>query len=205
MFTGIVKGVCEVVSLTQQQALSTLGIAIPVAWRDGLTHGASIAVNGTCLTVVREDEEAVYFDAMIETLRRTSLGRLQVGDRVNIERAARFNDEIGGHLLSGHVIDQVTVRTIEYPDEHNCRMVFDVPAQWMKYILPKGYIGLDGCSLTVGEVDETGFSVYLIPETRKLTLFGERQQGDHINLEVDSQTQATVDTVERLLLQRGLA
>lgn len=111
MFTGIVQGMAEVVVLKRKEQLSTLGLALPPATRDGLQVGGSVAINGVCLTVVEWDDRAVYFDAMIETLRLTNLGGLQQGDQVNFERAARFSDEIGGHLMSGHVIDQVELTT----------------------------------------------------------------------------------------------
>ena len=205
MFTGIVQGVAEVTSLEKKQQLSTLGLALPEAQREGLQVGASVAINGVCLTVTHWDEQQVFFDAMVQTLKITNLGELEQGSQVNFERAARFSDEIGGHLMSGHVIDQVRLAQREELDENNLRLVFAVPAQWMKYVFPKGYIGLNGCSLTIAEVDEQGFSVYLIPETRRATTFGEMPEGTLVNLEIDPQTQVTVDTVERVLAQRGLA
>lgn len=205
MFTGIVQGVVPVAELTRQQNLTTLGLPLPATAREGLQVGASVAINGVCLTVTHWNTQAVYFDAMIETLRRTNLGGLKQGDLVNFERAARFSDEIGGHLMSGHVIDQVQLIQRQELDENNLRLEFRVPSQWMKYVFPKGYIGLNGCSLTLGEVEEDRFSVYLIPETRRATTFGELPEGSAVNLEIDPQTQVTVDTVERVLLQRGLA
>ncbi|SFC12409.1 riboflavin synthase alpha chain [Marinospirillum celere] len=205
MFTGIVQGVTEVAELEQKTNLSTLALNLPEPARQGLQVGASVAINGVCLTVTHWQDERVYFDAMIETLRLTNLGQLQVGSRVNYERAARISDEIGGHLMSGHVIDQVTLTGRQEMDENNLRLEFSVPSTWMKYIFPKGYIGLNGCSLTIAEVGEQSFSVYLIPETRRATTFGEMPEGTPVNLEVDPQTQVTVDTVERVLAQRGLA
>ncbi|MDR9467100.1 riboflavin synthase subunit alpha [Marinospirillum sp.] len=205
MFTGIVQGVVEVPRLEAKNNLTTLGLALPRETREGLQVGASVAINGVCLTVTHWDEQAVYFDAMIETLRTTNLGGLLQGSEVNYERAARFSDEIGGHLMSGHVIDQVQLSSRQELDENNLRLEFTVPEQWMKYIFPKGYIGLNGCSLTVGEVESNRFSVYLIPETRRATTFGTMPEGTPVNLEIDPQTQVTVDTVERVLAQRGLA
>lgn len=202
MFTGIVQGMAKLVSLECKTNLSTFGINLPAAVREGLQVGASVAMNGVCLTVVRWDDQAVYFDAMIETLRLTNLGALKEGDLVNFERAARFQDEIGGHLMSGHVIDQVTLTARQELDEENLRLEFTVPEQWMKYIFAKGYIGLNGCSLTVGEVEENRFSVYLIPETRRATTFGAMPEGTQVNLEIDPQTQVIVDTVERVVAAR---
>ena len=205
MFTGIVQGVARVAHLEAKNNLTTLGLALPEAAREGLQVGASVAINGVCLTVTHWDAGAVYFDAMIETLRTTNLGEVQQGTAVNFERAARFSDEIGGHLMSGHVIDQVELTARQELDENNLRLEFTVPDQWMKYIFAKGYIGLNGCSLTVGEVEANRLSVYLIPETRRATTFGEMPEGTGVNLEIDPQTQVTVDTVERVLAQRGLA
>ena len=204
MFTGIVQGVAEVAHLEAKNNLTTLGLALPQETRQGLQVGASVAINGVCLTVTHWDEQAVYFDAMIETLRTTNLGGLLQGSEVNYERAARFSDEIGGHLMSGHVIDQVQLTSRQELDENNLRLELTVPEQWMKYIFAKGYIGLNGCSLTVGEVEGNRFSVYLIPETRRATTFGTMPEGTPVNLEIDPQTQVTVDTVERVLAQRGL-
>lgn len=203
MFTGIVQGMAEVVVLKRKDNLSTLGLALPPATRDGLQVGGSVAINGVCLTVVEWDDQAVYFDAMIETLRLTNLGALQQGDPVNFERAARFSDEIGGHLMSGHVIDQVALTVRQELDENNLRLEFTADPRWMKYIFSKGYIGLNGCSLTLAEVTENRFSVYLIPETRRATTFGDMPLGSKVNLEIDPQTQVIVDTVERVMASRS--
>jgi riboflavin synthase len=140
---------------------------------------------------------------MQATLKHTNLGELAVGDWVNIERAARFGDEIGGHNMSGHialtaVIDQV----IDTPN--NRTVWFAMPQESMKYVLAKGYIGIDGCSLTIGEVEQARFSVHLIPETLERTLFGRRAEGERVNIEFDPQTQAIVDTVERVLASKSL-
>jgi len=204
MFTGIVQGVARLQHLEQKTNLSTLGVQLPATAREGMQVGASVAINGVCLTLVGWDEQVVYFDAMIETLRLTNLGHLKVGDNVNFERAARFQDEIGGHLMSGHVIDQVRLTSRQELDKENLRLEFTVPEEWMKYIFAKGYIGLNGCSLTVGEVEADRFSVYLIPETRRATTFGTLPEGAQVNLEIDPQTQVIVDTVERVMAARGI-
>lgn len=203
MFTGIVQGMARLEHLESKTNLSTFGINLPAAAREGLQVGASVAMNGVCLTVVRWDDQAVYFDAMIETLRLTNLGALQQGDVVNFERAARFQDEIGGHLMSGHIIDQVELTARQELDAENLRLEFTAPEQFMKYIFAKGYIGLNGCSLTVGEVEANKFSVYLIPETRRATTFGTMPEGAQVNLEIDPQTQVIVDTVERIMNARA--
>lgn len=165
---------------------------------EGLQIGASVAINGTCLTVRTIHAAEVSFDAIAQTLKVTNLGNLQAGTVVNIERAARFGDEIGGHVLSGHIMDQVTVLDVQ-DSAHNRVVWMQRPAHLAAFLLDKGYVALNGCSLTIAEVQDDRFAVYLIPETRDVTTFGEVQPGDRINLEVDAQTQAVVETVRRLL------
>ena len=200
MFTGIVQGTAEVKSIDKRNELSRLGIQFPVTALANVAHGASIAINGTCLTVSEFTDSIVYFDVMMETLRVTNLGNLDESSIVNFERAAKFGDEIGGHLLSGHIHTTVSVVKIEKP-ENNCIITFEVPQDWVKYILPKGFVAVNGCSLTVGEVLNNQFNVYLIPETLDITTFGGISLETEINLEVDHQTQTIVDTVERLGLK----
>lgn len=201
MFTGIVQTTLTIASLEQKPGLSTFALDLPATMLAGLTLGASVALNGTCLTVTKIDGTRVYFDAMAQTLRLTNLGQLKQGDKVNAERAARIGDDIGGHLISGHIAGQVEILAIERP-ENNCIVWFSIPAEFKAYILDKGYIGLNGCSLTIADVRDDRFCVYLIPETLRVTLFGTAKAGDKINLEIDSHTQAVVDTVERVLAQR---
>ncbi len=201
MFTGIVQGKAKVASITQHPDLISLQLAFPQGMLENLKTGASIAVNGTCLTVVEFDSVRCRFDVMQETLRLTNLGGLHVGDEVNFERAARFGDEIGGHLMSGHIHATTVIEQIER-SEHNCTLWLKAPAKWRNYLLPKGFVGLNGCSLTLGEVTEDRFSIHLIPETLKTTTFGQLVPGDRVNLEIDHQTQVIVDTVERLTLRQ---
>ena len=177
-------------------------VELPEDMAGGLQTGASVAHNGCCLTVTETDGRTARFDLMGETLDKTNLGRLKAGDLVNLERAARFGDEIGGHLMSGHITATTEILLIERT-EHNTTMHFALPAALKPYILPKGFVGLDGCSLTIGSVGEDSFCVHLIPETLRRTLFGTRQAGDTVNLEIDPQTQAVVDTVGRILAAKG--
>nr|VFK31608.1 MAG: riboflavin synthase alpha chain [Candidatus Kentron sp. MB]VFK75875.1 MAG: riboflavin synthase alpha chain [Candidatus Kentron sp. MB] len=201
MFTGIVQGTAPVVAIEEKERFRIHTLDIPTDQLDGLKPGASIAHNGCCLTVTHVEDNRVSFDLMHETLRVTNLGELVIGDPVNIERAARFGDEIGGHAMSGHIIDTARVTRIE-PSENNYRIWFEVSEALRKYIFTKGYIGIDGISLTVGEVQGSLFDVNLIPETLKRTNIGTRKPGDRVNIEVDPQTQAIVDTVERVLADR---
>lgn len=202
MFTGIVQTKLPVTRVERQTDFATLILTLPPALREGLQIGASVAINGTCLTVrtINDTENGaeVSFDAIAQTLKVTNLGNLQAGTVVNIERAARFGDEIGGHVLSGHIMDQVTVLDVQ-DSAHNRVVWMQRPVHLAAFLLDKGYVALNGCSLTIAEVQDDRFAVYLIPETRDVTTFGEVQTGDRINLEVDAQTQAVVETVRRLL------
>lgn len=200
MFTGIVQGLATVEAIARQTGLVTLTIAFPAGSMEGLTRGASIAINGTCLTATEIQGDRVCFDVMQETLRLTNLGKLQKGDRVNFERAARIGDEIGGHLMSGHIHTQAQIVAIER-SPNNTTLTLEVPEDWRKYIFSKGFVGLNGASLTIGRVEGNRFQVHLIPETLSVTTFGQAREGDWINLEVDSHTQAIVDTLERMGLK----
>ncbi|MDG3088064.1 riboflavin synthase subunit alpha [Vibrio hannami] len=198
MFTGIVQGMAEVVAIDKKESFQTHTIRLPEGLDAGLEIGASVAHNGCCLTVTGINNDVVTFDLMQATLKHTNLGELVEGDWVNIERAARFGDEIGGHSMSGHI--SLTAEIVQVIDSPNNRTVwFAMPEEAMKYVLAKGYIGIDGCSLTIGEVEERRFSVHLIPETLQRTLFGRKGEGERVNIEFDPQTQAIVDTVERVL------
>ncbi|MDM8546173.1 riboflavin synthase subunit alpha [Candidatus Venteria ishoeyi] len=201
MFTGIVQGQAKVLRFEKKSQAAHLVLELPADLRDKIALGGSIAVNGACLTVTAFEGAQVSFDLIMETLRVTNLGDLQPGSLVNVERAAKFNDEIGGHLLSGHVHTVAEISAIEQPEDNRV-LTFKLEPQWQKYILNKGYIGLNGCSLTIAEVLENQFKVYLIPETLRITTFGALQTGARVNIEIDTQTQAVVDTVERVLAQR---
>lgn len=201
MFTGIVQGTAEIVGIKRQEKFQTHSLRFPQNWLEGLEIGASVAHNGVCLTVTRINGQTVDFDLMQITLDITNLGKLAEGDRVNIERAARIGDEIGGHLMSGHIMATAEIASrSETPT--NCELCFQIPKGLDKYILAKGFIGIDGISLTVTEVNEGLFSVNLIPETLSRTNLQWRQPGERVNIEIDPQTQAVVETVERVMAQR---
>lgn len=205
MFIGIVQGTGTVVSIDEKPNFRTHVVRMPEDMLDNLQLGASVSHNGCCLTVTEVNGDLVSFDLIKETLRLTNLDDLNVGDSVNLERAARFNDEIGGHLMSGHIICTAEVAKI-LTSENNRQIWFRMPHEdLMKYVLHKGYIGIDGISLTVGEVTRTRFCVHLIPETLQRTTLGTKRLGDKINIEIDPQTQAIVDTVERVLASREAA
>lgn len=198
MFTGIVAGLAIVSHIDKKEKLWHLQLHLPAGQDENLQLGASIAVNGACLTIASIQDSRVTFDIMMETLRLTNLRSLNVGDKVNIERAARFGDEIGGHFLSGHIHAQAEIISIKQP-EHNRILTLKVPSKWQPYIFSKGFVALDGASLTVNEVEKNTFKIYLIPETCRITTLGFKKVGETLNLEVDSQTQTIVETVERIL------
>ncbi|AQS36271.1 riboflavin synthase alpha chain [Shewanella psychrophila] len=203
MFTGIVQATCEVVAINKKDGLNTLEIAMEPELREGLITGASVANNGVCLTVTRIADDRVFFDVMEETLSVTNLAELQVGSLMNIERSLTFGSEIGGHILSGHIHTQARICGVSNTAEH-FNIELNVDEKWMNYILYKGFVGVNGCSLTVGKTTKDTFMLHLIPETLKLTNLDRASVGDKLNIEIDSQTQAIVDTVERVLAQRGI-
>ena len=203
MFTGIIQGMGKVVSLEKKPGMiSFLVDTSPVMGRMGgdTVIGSSVSIDGVCLTVTKIEGSTLSFDVMEETLNKTTLASLEVGAQVNIETSATIGQEIGGHLMSGHIMGTAEIIHVE-KTENNHAVTFQVPKEWMKYILPKGFIGLDGASLTVVDPNpsEGIFQVWLIPETLRATKFGIKKEGDRVNVEIDSRTQAIVDTVQEYL------
>lgn len=205
MFTGIVQSTAKIAFIAHDPNLTKYTIDMPIQLVEGLMLGASVSVNGACQTVVAINGTLVSFDAIAETLRCTTISTYQNGQQVNVERSAKLGDEIGGHLLSGHIIGTGSISNIIHLSPEQCVITIHCNPDWIKYILFKGYIALNGVSLTVQEVFPDGhFSVHLIPETLRITTFGQANEGDPVNIEIDSQTQAIVDTVERVLASRKL-
>jgi riboflavin synthase len=194
--------------VNHRPGLANIQIRFPKDRLSNIERGASVAIDGVCLTVAAIDNEDLFFDVMQETLSRTNLSRIKVGDLVNFERSLKFGDEIGGHLLSGHIDATATILKVETP-ENNHTITLTTSPEWFKYIFPKGYIGLNGASLTVAycnkaisaESNLCSFSVSLIPETLRLTTFAGKNAGEILNLEIDRQTQVIVDTVNTYLSQ----
>lgn len=199
MFTGIIQGTGSILDIEPKQSIHTLKIDLPNT--QGLETGASVSVDGVCLTAVSIQDTVVNFDVITETLTRTTLGQLSVGQQVNIERSLKFGDEIGGHLLSGHIM---ATGIIHSKTQHGEGFDFTVliPADIRKYVMEKGYIAVDGISLTVGEIQDGAFSLHIIPETLRLTTLLAKEVGDAVNLEIDSTTQTIVATVERVLEEK---
>lgn len=206
MFTGIVQAYVSVAAITEKPGLITFSLIFPDELRVGLQTGASVAIDGVCFTTVKVEHNQVFFDAMQETLQRTTIGLLKTGQFVNVERSFKIGDEVGGHLLSGHVHGMAEITSIDTSIPNNQVVTFKIPHPLTKYIFTKGFVALNGVSLTLVEVDKKNatFTVYFIPETLKRTTFGCKQVGDWVNIEIDSQTQAIVETVERILAEKDL-
>jgi len=207
MFTGIVAGIAHVHQLVDQSGLRSFVLRLPDGFDEGLSVGASVAVDGVCLTVTHRPAPGLAsFDVMQQSLGLTTLGTLGQGSRINVERAAREGAEIGGHPLSGHIDFSATMAQIRRP-ENNHVLRIAVPAPWMRYVFAKGYIAINGASLTVSQAqrehDGSGwFEVWLIPETLRMTTFGDKSEGAAVNIEIERQTQVFVDTVRSALDER---
>jgi len=198
LFTGIVQGKGEI--LFSKQVSGGLKLRIQMnEWGTCLELGASVAVSGVCLTVVNFQEgEWAEFDVIQETLDRSNLGMLQVGSPTNIERSLKMGDELGGHQVNGHVDCKAQILQIEQsPGNH--KIWIEIAPHWNRYLVPKGWIAVDGISLTVVDVEPDRFSVCLIPETLSRTTLGNATQTTLLNLEFDHQTKVIVESVERLL------
>lgn len=207
MYTGIVQAMCPLTFVERAPNLMRFGITLPPEIADEVTLGASIAINGCCFTVTNMDEQAeglaVTFDAIDETQALTNVKHFEEGTLVNVERSAKQNAEVGGHVLSGHIVGTATVADIER-DENRCRMTFSAQSPWLKYVFEKGYVAVNGASLTVAALDRESatFAINLIPETLERTNFSRLAVNDPVNIEVESQTQVIVDTVERVMAER---
>ncbi|TYB44598.1 riboflavin synthase [Actinomadura chibensis] len=197
MFTGIVEELGEIVAIETAGDSVRLAVRGPLVVQDAV-HGASIAVNGVCLTVVEVKGEVFAADVIKETLDKSSLGALEPGSKVNLERPVRLSDRLGGHLVQGHV-DGVGEIVSREPGERWDVVTVSLPPELSRYLVDKGSITVDGISLTVVEAGADRFSVALIPTTLALTTLGHKQPGDPVNLEVD----VVAKYVERMLGDRS--
>ncbi len=196
MFTGIVQALGRVRAIDDVGEASRLAVEGDIL--TGLSGGESIAVNGVCLTVAQIDSAGFTADVMQETLRRTTLGGLQAGDPVNLERSVTPTTLLGGHIVQGHVDGVATVLDLR-PSEHWREVDLELPPALLPYVVEKGSIALDGVSLTISALSDSGVGVSLIPETLARTTLGRRAVGDRVNVEVD----VLAKYVERLLASRG--
>ena len=204
MFTGIVQGLATVAELTDRPGLRSFTLDFPPGFDAGLAIGASVACDGVCLTVTSMPApNRACFDVMQQSLALTTLGGLAPGSRLNVERAAKDGAEIGGHPLSGHVDCLGTLLAVREP-ENNRVLRIGMPASHMRYVFAKGYIAVNGASLTVAEANrqERWFEVWLIPETLRMTTFADKRPGDALHIEIERSTQVVVDTVRDALDER---
>ncbi len=206
MFTGIVQSIATIENVSDDKGIRTFVISFEQEFTEGLEIGSSVAVDGVCLTVTKLiTTEKVSFDIMLTSLQITTLSEYQAGSKVNVERAAKDGAEIGGHPLSGHIDFKTSIQKVIQNEDNYCIRIA-LPDYWCRYIFSKGYIALNGASLTIAEVnnEEHWFEVWLIPETRRMTTFENKREGENINVEIERTTQVIVDTV-RVAVKEELA
>ena len=198
MYSGITQGLFPIVKVTKKTGLIDYTVELGDKLMQGVTLGCSINIDGVCQSVSEIKDNQVSFTAMQQTLQLTTLDELKVGQLVSIERSLKFGDEIGGHLIAGHVTGTATVAKLLQQD-NNLGHQLQVPKEWLNYIFPQGFIAINGSSLTVAQVEPEGFiTVHYIPETLRLTNFGKLKVNDKVNIELDHTTRTIVDTVLKL-------
>ena len=198
MFSGIVQGKGKVLKITTKKDHLSCEISFPKGFNKSLKKGASISVNGVCLTSLDDGKKNLNFDVIDETLSRTNLGSLKEGSVVNLERSISASSEIGGHLMSGHIHFTGKVKSCLDKDSTKDVAIY-FPNNFKKYIFVKGYIGINGCSLTIGKVSKSYFLIHLIPETLAITNLSALISESLVNVEIDQNTIAIVETVEKTL------
>ena len=204
MFTGIVEGVGALRSSDKRQGFTNWVVDFPEGALDGIEIGASVAIEGVCLTVTSINGRSASFQIIEETLHRSTLGNLRPGDPLNYERSLTYGKEVGGHLVSGHVMEVgKIIKRLDSRDENNgeatCSITIQTSEMVGKYIFEKGYVSIEGISLTIGNThNNASFDLHIIPETLRRTTLGHKKEGSLVNIEIDSITKATVDTVMRM-------
>ena len=198
MFTGIVETVGTIEKLEQQDDIWILEFAVDADFSNDLKQGASVSVNGICLTFIDTPSNLLRFDVVKETYDRTNLAFLERGNLVNLERSLSFGDEIGGHLVSGHI--HCVGKVVKQQCKNNSTdLLIALENIDTSYLFEKGYIAINGCSLTLGEIEGRSFYLHLIPETLNVTNLSEVSEGDYLNIEFEQSTVTTVETVKKLL------
>ncbi len=198
MFSGIVSAKSKVSKVKKYEDYLSLEISTPKGFDKNLKRGASISVNGVCLTSKDNGSKSLKFDVIEETISKTNLKNITKGDTVNLERSIKASTEIGGHLMSGHV--HFTANIIKIVDRKNTRDIqISLVKKYSDYVMEKGYIGINGCSLTIGKVTKTNFYIHLIPETLDITNLDQLSKGDQVNIEIDQNTITVVNTVKKTL------
>ncbi len=201
MFTGIVSGKGNLQKIIKCEDYTSLIIKAPKGFAKNLSRGASVSVNGVCLTVKKGKTDLLEFDVIEETLKKTNLKNLGKLSKVNLERSMTAKTEIGGHLVSGHIHGTGEVLKVINRKETK-DLLIKIPSDLREYFFYKGYVALNGCSLTIGKVLKSSFYIHLIPETVSITTFKEIKKGDLVNIEVEQVTINTVETVKRVMLER---
>ena len=198
MFSGIVQSLGTIVSIDEASEIVTLEVQASEDFTKGLKVGDSVAVDGVCLTLTKSESDRMFFDAVPETLNKTIIKSYKKETKVNLEPSLRFNDSVGGHIVSGHIHTTGHINQVEIHGDAK-DIVIDAGADWGKFLFEKGYIGINGCSITLGEITEGRFIVQLIPETLRATNLDNLVYGDKVNLEFDQNTITIVETTERIL------
>ena len=198
MFSGIVSAKSKVSKVKKYEDYLSLEISTPKGFDKNLKRGASISVNGVCLTSKDNGSKTLKFDVIEETISKTNLQNISKGDTVNLERSIKASTEIGGHLMSGHV--HFTANIIKIVNKKNTKDIqISLVRKYSDYVMEKGYIGINGCSLTIGKVTKTNFYIHLIPETLNITNLDQLSKGDQVNIEIDQNTITVVNTVKKTL------
>ena len=198
MFSGIVQEIGIIDSLVEGNEHLTITVSCSMVFAKDKKVCDSVSVDGVCLSITKKTNSSLTFDAVKETLERTIIKNYAKGSYVNIESSLSFGGSVGGHLMSGHIHLKGIVKEVLIVGDSK-DIVIDTSPEWSKYLSEKGYIGINGCSITIGKIHDSRFQIHLIPETLKTTNLDNLVFGDEINLEIDQSTIAIVDTTERIL------
>ena len=201
MFSGIVQTVGKIESIKDKNYIKTIRIETHGDYLEDIAIGQSVSVDGVCLSLVKKNNEYCEFEAVEETINRTTLGSYKQGSKVNLEKSLKFGDTVGGHFVSGHIHTRGRIVEVELVGESK-NILVEIEEKWIKYLTEKGYISVNGASITIGKVSKNTFYVHLIPETLKTTNLDELIYDNYVNLEFDQATIAIVDTTERLINQK---
>ena len=201
MFSGIVQTVGKIESIKDKNHIKTIRIETHGDYLEDIAIGQSVSVDGVCLSLVKKNKEYCEFEAVEETINRTTLGSYKQGTKVNLEKSLKFGDTVGGHFVSGHIHTKGRIVEVELIGESK-NILVEIQEKWIKYLTEKGYISVNGASITIGKVSKNTFYVHLIPETLKTTNLDELIYDNYVNLEFDQTTIAIVDTTERLINQK---
>ena len=201
MFSGIVQTVGKIESIKDKNHIKTIRIETHGDYLEDIAIGQSVSVDGVCLSLVKKNNEYCEFEAVEETINRTTLGSYKQGTKVNLEKSLKFGDTVGGHFVSGHIHTKGRIVEVELIGESK-NILVEIEEKWIKYLTEKGYISVNGASITIGKVSKNTFYIHLIPETLKTTNLDDLIYDNYVNLEFDQSTIAIVDTTERLINQK---